>query len=85
MGRVDRAREAFRICGGPFSFRAFEAILRDAGYGLVKPAGRTGGSRRRYVHRESGHIIMLHEPHDDVMQPGMVRRLRRELMERGVL
>lgn len=85
MGRADRAKEAFRACEGTFSFLDFEAILRGDGYEPVRPAGRTGGSRRRFVNRESGHVIMLHKPHDDVMQPGMVRRLRRELMERGVL
>jgi hypothetical protein len=38
-----------------------------------------------YFNPASGDMIMLHEPHDGVMQSGMVKRLQAHLSERGLL
>jgi hypothetical protein len=47
--------------------------------------GKTGGTRRKFYNAETQHLIMLDEPHDGDMGPGMVARLREDLVERGVL
>jgi predicted RNA binding protein YcfA (HicA-like mRNA interferase family) len=88
MGRADRAERlisAFKDCSGPFPWRDFEKILTWLGYEPVKLSGRTRGSKRRFAHPHTKHIIMLDEPHDGTMGPGMVRRLRKELEDRGVI
>jgi len=55
-----------------------------AGYEPVN-AGKTGGSRRKFRHRGTGRMIFMDEPHDGEMKPGMVRRLRDDLEQRGEL
>jgi hypothetical protein len=48
-------------------------------------AGKTGGSRRKFRQRDTGRMIFMDEPHDGEMKPGMVRRLRDDLQQRGEL
>ena len=45
--------------------------------------GRTSGSRRKFEHNRTGRRIFLDEPHDGLMRPGMVRRLREDLIRGG--
>jgi hypothetical protein len=72
----------FAACTGPYPWRKFAKLLSQLGYEL-KPTG--GGSRRKYYNKETEHLIMLDEPHDGEMGPGMVRRLKRELQDKGVI
>jgi hypothetical protein len=84
MGRFEKIVRQFVACSGPFAFRDFVKMIAELGYEQL-PTGKTGGSRRKYFNKNTGHILMLDEPHDGEMGPGMVRRLQRELEERGVL
>jgi hypothetical protein len=45
-----------------FTFRELESLLGHFGYDQLKP-GKTGGSRRAFLHRSTKHIIRLHKPH----------------------
>jgi hypothetical protein len=47
--------------------------------------GKTKGSVRKFFNQKSGHIIRLHEPHNGEMGIGMVRRLKDELSNKGLL
>jgi hypothetical protein len=84
LARLDKLARDFRACTGPHPFRDFERMLLAMGYEPVA-TGKTGGSRRRYCHRDTKHIVMLDEPHDGEMGPGMVRRLQKALEEGGAL
>lgn len=44
-----------------------------------------GGSARKFFHAARDDMIMLHEPHDGVMRPAMVKRLQDHLEARGLL
>ncbi len=84
LARLDKLARDFKACSGPYSFRNFERMILAMGYQPVE-TGKTGGSRRRYVHQETKHILMLDEPHDGEMGAGMVRRLRGDLEGGGAL
>lgn len=78
MARVDRLIAAFKACTGPYPWRDFAAMIRLAGYVPVK-IGKTAGSRRRFRHPDTGHLIICHEPHDGEMGPGFVREMQDKL------
>ena len=82
MTRSEKIIAAFRLRRGPFPFRDFERLLSDLGYEQLKSGS---GSARKFFNPASGDMIMLHEPHDGVMQRGMVSRLQTHLIERGLL
>lgn len=84
MARLDKLAREFKACTGPYPYRDFERMVQAMGYEAVA-SGRTGGSRRRYHNRETGHTLMFDEPHDGEMGPGMVRRLRKDLEQGGAL
>jgi HicA toxin of bacterial toxin-antitoxin, len=84
MARLDDEIAAFRECSGPYAWRDFVWLLGQLGY-EPKKAGRTSGSRRKFQHKVTGHVIGLDEPHDGEMGKGMVKRLREELQDKGVI
>ena len=84
MARIEKLRAAFKECRGTFSWREFVNLLSGLGYGPVN-AGKTGGSRRKFRHRDTTRMIFMDEPHDGKMKPAMVRRLRDDLEQRGEL
>jgi hypothetical protein len=82
MTRSEKLIATFRMCRGPFPFRDFERLLAALGYKQVKTGG---GSSRKFFSREHDDMIMLHEPHDGMMRPVMVKRLQDHLEARGML
>jgi hypothetical protein len=84
MSRFEKLKADFKRCEGTFSYSDFERLLGGLGYALVK-AGKTGGSRRKFMHSVTEHMIWLHEPHNGEMTQSMVRRLREDLEEKGLL
>lgn len=69
----------FRTCRAPFPYRDLVRMLVSLGY---DEASTGGGSRRRFVHRKTGHVIRLHEPHPgNEVKPYMVRQIRDVLIE----
>ena len=84
MARADKLRKDFCDCQNEFAYRDFERLLRSLGYEELATRG-SGGSRRRFVHTKTKHIIMLHEPHDGIMGPGMVKEKRQDLRDAGTL
>jgi hypothetical protein len=82
MARLDKIKARFKACRGPFPWDDFESLLGGLGYRRID---KSGGSQRRYYNEASGHLIMLHEPHDGEMGSAMVKRLQTELREKGAL
>jgi hypothetical protein len=83
LTQLERLKEDFRNCSGTFPYKRFVALLTALGFSPLK-GGRTSGSRRKFEHTPTGKRIFLDEPHSGSMQPGMVRRLRHDLI-RGEL
>ncbi len=67
MGRRDKLVERFRTTPKDFTWDELVRLLESLGYRKA-PSGRTGGSRRRFVH-DTAPTINLHRPH-----PGNVVR-----------
>lgn len=84
MTRQEKRLEAFKECEGTFSWSELEGLLIGLGYERIK-AGKTGGSRRKYIHTETKQVIMLHEPHGDEMGKAMVKRLKEDLSSQGII
>jgi len=84
MSQVDDLKQELRNCTGPFPYRRFVVLLTSLGFSSLR-GGRTSGSRRKFEHNRTGKRIFLDEPHDGVMRPGMVRRLREDLIRGGIL
>jgi hypothetical protein len=56
----------------------------DGLYGRVK-AGKTGGSRRKFMNAATNHLIVFHEPHNGEMKQSLVRDVREQLESKGLL
>jgi len=84
LARLDKLARDFKACTGPHPFRDFERMILAMGYEVVE-SGKTSGSRRKYCHKDTKHLLMLDEPHNGEMGLGMVRRLRKQLEEGGAL
>jgi hypothetical protein len=84
MSRFEKLKADFKRCKSTFSYSDFERLLGGFGYALVRP-GKTGGSRRKFMHEVTNDLIFLDEPHDGEMTRSMVRRLQEHLESRGLL
>ncbi|TRC78544.1 type II toxin-antitoxin system HicA family toxin [Mesorhizobium sp. WSM4310] len=83
MARLEKLKLEFKACDGPYSYRDTVTLLRGLGYTETSTGG---GSRRRFVRKDTGHIIRLHEPHPgNEIPPYMVRQIRDSLIERNEL
>jgi predicted RNA binding protein YcfA (HicA-like mRNA interferase family) len=80
LARSEKLVEAFKGCTGPFPWSDFVRLITLLGYESVK-TGRTAGSRRRFRHRETGRLIICHEPHDGEMGPRFVREMQEKLRD----
>ena len=84
MSKIDKLAQSFRECRSTFRYCDFERLLTGVGFEMVK-AGKTGGSRRKFLHRTTKVMIWLDEPHDNEMRPAMVRRLQVQLESLGLV
>lgn len=84
MSQIDKLKDSFRNCRSTFRYRDFERLLAGVGFDHVK-AGKTGGSRRKFMHRTTQVMIWLDEPHDGEMRPAMVHRLQQQLESLGLI
>ena len=61
MSRREKLLDRFRRKPRDFTWKELVALLEGLGYSEVS-RGKTGGSRRRFVH-ENAALISLHKPH----------------------
>lgn len=84
MSRHDKLVERLKAKPKDFTWRELERLLHGLGYQEVKP-GKTGGSRRRFVH-PNGSTISLHKPHPGNLLKGyQVEQVLETLMQEGLL
>ncbi|SDU26357.1 type II toxin-antitoxin system HicA family toxin [Stappia sp. ES.058] len=82
MTKRERLIDRFKSCTGTFLYRDFVSMMGGLGYELHME----NGSRRRFVHRDTKHIVRLHEPHPQKeMKAYMVKLVREQLIDKGVI
>jgi hypothetical protein len=84
MSQIEKLKRSFGDCRATFRYRDFERLITAMGFEQLR-AGKTGGSRRKFMHRATKAMIWLDEPHDGEMRPAMVRRLQEQLESWGLL
>jgi predicted RNA binding protein YcfA (HicA-like mRNA interferase family) len=62
LSRIDKLLDRFLILPSDFTWDELVKVLAHFGY-LEANTGKTGGSRRRFVHAITNNIISLHKPH----------------------
>jgi predicted RNA binding protein YcfA (HicA-like mRNA interferase family) len=84
MGRVEKLIE--RLTSKPTDFGWDELVRLLAGFGYqAAKRGKTGGSRRRFVHPDFGDIT-LHEPHPaKILKKYQIDQIIETLEEKGLL
>ena len=58
--------------------------MRGLGYREMKRS-KTGGSKRKFFNASTDHYLRLHEPHNGRMTRNMIKRLKQNLHDVGVL
>ena len=84
MGRHEKL--VIRLRGKPkdLAWNELVRLLRGLGYREVV-AGKTGGSRRRFVH-STAPVIALHKPHPgNVVKTYVIKEVLRVLTEEGLI
>ncbi|PYE89955.1 type II toxin-antitoxin system HicA family toxin [Phyllobacterium leguminum] len=83
MTQLDKLIDEFKRCAGPFQYKKLVRILEGLGYD-EKPT--SGGSRRRFLNPDTGHIITLHEPHPrNEIHLYLVKQVRDALISKGLI
>lgn len=62
MSKLDKFIARIRSKPKDFTWKEATTLMSAYGYEL-KAGGKTGGSRRAFVHTETKTVIYLHEPH----------------------
>lgn len=78
MTRADKLRERFQAEPPPrdFTWPELVTLLSHLNYDLLSGSG----SRRRFVHRTTQEIIILHEPHPGkILKPYQIRLVREKI------
>lgn len=84
MTRRDKLIARFRTRPKDFGWDELVRLLEGVGYTEVT-AGRTGGSRRRFLH-PTAPAIMLHKPHPgSIVKMYVVDEVLRVLTEEGLI
>ena len=84
MSRHEKLLDKFRKNPKNFTWNELVQLLEGLGY-RQSTGGRTGGSRRRFIHVLAPRIF-LHQPHaEDKLKPYIIREVRKKLEEGGLL
>lgn len=84
MSRRQKLIAKLRSVPKDFTWRELVTLLSILGYSELG-SGRTGGSRRRFVHPFAGPII-LHQPHPaNVLKLYQVRQILEHLNKEGLI
>ena len=84
MTQAEKRIADFIRADSSFPYREFEKMMRGLGYREMKRS-KTGGSRRKFYNASANHYLRLHEPHDGRMTRNMIKRLKQNLHNVGVL
>jgi len=84
MTRRDKLIARFKGRPTDFSWDELVRVLEGLGYTEAK-VGKTGGSRRRFVH-PTAPVIALHKPHpSDIVKMYVIDDVLRVLIEEGLI
>lgn len=84
MNRKDKLFNRFQHQPRDFSWDELVRLLGQLGFEEIR-AGRTGGSRRRFMHPSAG-IIMVHKPHPDkIVKRYILEQVREKLKKEGLI
>ncbi|MCB9245809.1 MAG: type II toxin-antitoxin system HicA family toxin [Flavobacteriales bacterium] len=64
MSRVEKLVKRLLDRPADFTYEELLKILRHFGYEEVK-TGKTAGSRRAFIHKQTMHILRIHKPHPE--------------------
>jgi len=84
MSRRDKLIDRFKQQPSDFTWQELHRLLITLGYQEI-PRGKTGGSRRGFVHPSAG-LVSLHKPHPgNVVKRYVIAQLLRQLREEGLI
>lgn len=84
MGRREKLIARFKGRPKDLTWEELVRVLEGLGYAEVK-AGKTGGSRRRFLH-PTAPVITLHKPHPgNIVKSYVIDDLLRVLTEEGLI
>ncbi|MBC6406371.1 MAG: type II toxin-antitoxin system HicA family toxin [Rhodospirillales bacterium] len=84
MSRHDKLVSRFRCKPKDFTWDELARLLEGFGYSEAE-RGKTGGSRRRFVH-DSAPAISLHKPHPgSIVKRYVIKEILRMLIEGGLI
>jgi hypothetical protein len=82
MSQLDTLKARFRSCRKTYPWSDFARLIGMLGYSQISSGS---GSTRKYHNKALDDLIILHEPHGNQMEPGMVKRLQKHLQEKGLI
>lgn len=62
MSRIEKLKARLRLRPKDFTYAELVTLLKSFGY-MEWKGGKTGGSRRAFMHSTTRHVIHLHKPH----------------------
>ena len=84
MSQKDKLIAKLKTKPKDFTYQELTKLLAELGYREAK-AGKTGGSRRRFVHDHAATIV-LHKPHPgNILKRYQVEQVLKTLTEEGLL
>jgi len=84
MGRRGKLIARFKSRPKDFTWEELVRLLEGLGYAEAK-AGKTGGSRRRFLH-PTAPVVALHKPHPgDIVKRYVIDDVLRVLTEEGLI
>jgi HicA toxin of bacterial toxin-antitoxin, len=84
MTRKEKLLKRFLSKPKDFTWEELVTLLSSLGF-LEEKAGKTGGSRRRFVN-ETGVVISLHEPHpQNILKMYQIEQVRDILEQEGLI
>ena len=84
MNKSVKLIERFKAEPKDFTWDEMVKLLSRLGFDEVR-GGKTGGSRRRFIHEKAG-IITIHRPHPaNIVKGYMIKQVRRRLESEGLI
>lgn len=88
MGQKEKLEERFKSIPKDWTFE--EMVTLMGYYDLIlSKAGKTGGSRVKFINKDKGIAITMHKPHDsngkNTFKTYMIRQVLKQLEEEGLL
>ena len=85
MTKQEKLIERFLTKPKDFTWNELVKLLNYFGYGQVS-VGKTGGSRRAFIQKQTKHIIRLHKPHPEkILKRYQIDEMIDELTKKGLI